>query len=87
MTRKFCIVVAVLGVSGISIFGQAKPATKDAEAAIRQQHVALAAAVNKRDAGAVSKFFTQDGDEVFFDGPRIVGANAIREYQQKAFVT
>lgn len=87
MATRIFVVVAVLGVTGILLFGQAKPSIKEAEAAIRQQHVALAAAVNKRDAAAVSKFFTADGDEIFFDGPRIVGANAIRENGQKAFAT
>ena len=57
------------------------------EAAIREQHVALAAAINKRDAAAVAAFFAPDGDEVFFDHPRIVGPNAIRQNQQKEFAT
>ena len=62
-------------------------ATRGPEAAIREQHVALAAAINNRDAAAVAAFFTPDGDEVFFDHPRNVGPNAIRENLQKEFAT
>ena len=87
MANTRFVVVAVLVLSGISIFGQTNSSIQSVETAIRQQQVALAAAMNRRDAAAVAEFFAPDGDEVFFDHQRVVGANAIRQNQQKAFAT
>ena len=87
MANRFFVVVAVLVPSGISIYGQMNSSIQSVDAAVRQQQAALGAAINKRDAAAVAEFFASDGDEVYFDDQRIVGRNAIRENQQKAFAT
>lgn len=87
MANRFFVVVAVLVLSGTSISGQTNSSIQSVEAAIRQQQAALNAAINKRDAAAIAEFFAADGDEVYFDNQRIVGRNAIRENQQKAFAT
>lgn len=61
--------------------------TPEDESAIREQHVAIAAAINNRDAAALARFYTDDADEVFFDRPRTVGPDAIREASVEAFAT
>jgi uncharacterized protein (TIGR02246 family) len=80
------IAITALALACISATSSAQP-SPGPEAAIRKQYAALAAAINKRDAGAVSAFFAPDGDEVFFDNPRIVGPDAIRQNEAKAFAT
>ena len=50
------------------------------EAAIRGNVAAFEAAVNKRDVAGVVATYTLDGDFVFFDGPRVVGREAIRKW-------
>jgi uncharacterized protein (TIGR02246 family) len=54
------------------------------ESAFREHAAAYAAAINKRDAAAVAALFTPDGDQIFVDGPRVVGRDAIRDATQTA---
>jgi len=54
------------------------------EGAIRAQTAAYEAAINKRDGTAVAAQFTPDGDFVFFDGPRVVGRQAIADSTKAA---
>jgi uncharacterized protein (TIGR02246 family) len=49
------------------------------EASIRANVAAYEAAINKRDGAAVSALFAPDGDYIFFDGPRVVGRDAIKQ--------
>jgi uncharacterized protein (TIGR02246 family) len=65
----------------------AAQSSRTAEAAIRQQAAAYAAAINKHDADAVARMFTANGDEIFVDGPRIVGRAAIRADMEKELST
>jgi uncharacterized protein (TIGR02246 family) len=80
------IVVIALALGCLPATSSTQP-SQGPEAAIRERHVALAAAINKRDAGAVSAFFAPDGDEVFFDRSRLVGPEAIRQKQERQFAT
>ena len=57
------------------------------DAAIRGNVAAFEAAVNKRDVAGVVATYTPDGDFVFFDGPRVVGGEAIRKWTTDEFAT
>jgi uncharacterized protein (TIGR02246 family) len=75
-----CLALLVVCASS-PLLAQRAPAP---EGAFREHAAAYAAAINKRDATAVAALFTPDGDQVFMDGPRIVGRDAIRDSTQTA---
>jgi uncharacterized protein (TIGR02246 family) len=81
--RAKCVALLVVCVSS-PLVAQRAPAP---EGAFREHAAAYAAAINKRDATAVAALFTPDGDQVFLDGPRIVGRDAIRDATQTALAT
>lgn len=75
----------VLALLGVLLASAPAPAQgpKD-EAAIRAQVAAYVKAVNARDRRALATLFTPEADFVFFDGPRVVGREAIVERTGKA---
>lgn len=75
-----CVALLVVCISE-PLLAQRAPAP---EAPFREHAAAYAAAINKRDAAAVAALFTPDGDQIFMDGSRIVGREALRDAAQAA---
>ena len=63
---------------------QSRPAD---ETAIRAHVAAYQVAINERDGVAVGALFATDGDFVFFDGPRVVGRDAVRQSTETALAS
>ena len=73
MRSIFIALALVCGTTSLSAQGRAAD-----ETSIRAHAVAISNALNKRDAAALALLFTQDGDEINGDGPRVAGREAMR---------
>jgi uncharacterized protein (TIGR02246 family) len=55
------------------------------EAAIRSQVAAYESGFNRRDAASIANLFATDGDFIIYDGPRLIGRDAIRQSIERDF--